>query len=112
VAGLGDRIRRLEAARGMRAEATASEERHRRVMDRLYHVLENGRRELQGLDPLPPPEVSPEDTREDILHTLTTTIPHYRARGGWYSGEGAEFLAEWENRELEKLSELEKGNSE
>jgi hypothetical protein len=79
-------------------------------MDRMYHAVANARREIAGLDPLAcPPELR--ETREDVLRTLRETIPHYRQHGGWRYGEGAEFLQAWENRELEKLSELQKGDA-
>jgi hypothetical protein len=53
-----------------------------------------------------------EETREEILHTLSSTIPYYRQHGGWGSeaGEGAEFLAAWEDALLEKLTKLDKGD--
>jgi hypothetical protein len=89
-----------------RVEADA---RHRRIFGRLYHVSENGRRELSGRDPLPLPDELRE-TREEILDTLGTTIPHYRRSPGYQSGEGAEFLAWWEDALLEKLTKLDKGD--
>ena len=107
---LEDRIRKLEAAHGAGREADEAERRRRRTMDKLLHALENARRELDGLDPLPtPPELA--ETKDDVLHTLGETIPHYRARGGYSHGDGAEFLREWEDCALEKLAELQKGNA-
>jgi len=78
-------------------------------MDRFYHSHENARRELFGLEPLPLPDELRE-TRAEVLSTLRETIPFYRDRGSWGEGEGAEFLRQWENHELEKLSELQKGD--
>jgi hypothetical protein len=107
MAGLEDRIRRLEASAGLARQESEGDAHRRRVMDRMYHVLANARRELSGLDPLPtPPEL--EDTREDILRTLRTTIPHYRRH--WRHGQGAKLLRLWEDTALEKLSELDKGD--
>jgi hypothetical protein len=83
--------------------------RHRRIFDRLYHALENGRRSLAGLDPLPMPEEL-EETREEILDTLGTTIPFYRQHGGWRYGEGKEFMDRWQDRLLEQLTKLDKGD--
>jgi rubrerythrin len=96
VGSLNDRIKRLEAARGAGQEADAAERRHRRIFERLY---------AEHAD-LEPPEVSPEDERSDAVYTLRQVIPYYRARGSWSRGDGAEFLREWENSELEKLSKL------
>jgi hypothetical protein len=110
VGSLEDRVRKLEAAHGAGREADEAERRRRRTMDRLYHALENARRELDGLDPLPTP-LQLEGTKDDILHTLRHVIPHYRARGGYSHGHGAEFLCEWEDCTLEKLAELQKGNA-
>jgi hypothetical protein len=77
-------------------------------MDRFYFEMNNARRELDGLDPLHIPE-DLEETREEILETLSSTIPYYRQHGGWRYGDGAEFLAAWEDRLLEKLADLERG---
>jgi len=79
-------------------------------MDRMYHVLANARRELSGRDPLPTPEELRE-TREEILDTLSRTIPFYRGRGSWGHGEGKQFLDRWEDDLLEKLNELERGEN-
>jgi hypothetical protein len=106
---LGDRIRRLEDAQGLRRVESEGDAR-RRIYDRLYHALENGRRELEGLDPMPMPEEL-EETREEILDALGTTIPHYRRYPGYQGGDGAEFLAAWEDRLLEQLADLERGEN-
>jgi hypothetical protein len=111
VGSLEDRVRKLEAAHGAGREADEAERRRRRTMDRVYHAIESGRRELAALDPLPtPPELA--ETKDDILHTLRHVIPHYRARGGYSHGDGAEFLREWEDCTLEKLAELQEGAEE
>jgi hypothetical protein len=107
--GIEDRIKRLEASAGQARQESEDDARRRRVFDRLYFEVENGRRALQGLDPLPTPP-GLEDTRDDILHTLRTTIPHYRADRGWKHGEGREFLDRWQDELLEKLNELDKGD--
>jgi hypothetical protein len=109
VAGIDDRLRRLEDAQGVRRVESEGDARHRRIYDRLYHALENGRRSLAGLDPLPMPEEL-EETREEILDTLGTTIPHYRRYPGYQGGDGAEFLAAWEDALLEELTKLDKGD--
>jgi hypothetical protein len=106
---LEDRVRKLEARAGLARQESEADARRRRIFDRLYHVMENARRDLDGREPLPtPPEL--EDTREDILDTLRTVIPHYRASGGWKYGEGREFLDRWQDEQLEKLAELDKGD--
>jgi hypothetical protein len=108
---LEDRIRRLEASAGLarQEDADAAEARRRRALDKWLHEYENGRRTLQGLEPLPlPPEL--EDARADVLHTLRHVIPYYRERGGYRDGDGAEFLRRWEDTALEKLSERDKGD--
>jgi hypothetical protein len=109
---LGDRIRRLEDAQGVGPASLESEgdTRRRRVMDRMYHSLENGRRELSGRAPLPTPEELRE-TSEEILDTLATTIPYYRQRGGWRYGEGKEFMDRWQDRLLAQLANLERGEN-
>jgi hypothetical protein len=109
---LGDRIRRLEDAQGVGRVESEGDTRRRRVMDRMYHTLENGRRELEGRDPLPDlPEAPLEDTKTDIMNTLSRTIPHYRQHGGWRRGEGKEFLDRWQDRLLAQLANLESGEN-
>lgn len=106
---LEDRIRRLEAAAGQARQESEDDARRRRIYDRLYFETENGRRELDGLDPLPTP-AHLEDTREDILHTLRHVIPRYRQSLGYQHGAGKEFLAQWQDELLEKLAALPKGD--
>jgi len=109
VAGLEDRIKRLEAFAGLARQESEGDARRRRVMDRFYFEMNNARRELSGLSPEPlPPEL--EDTRESVLHTLSVAIPHYRQHGGWRYGGGKQLLDAWEDQLLEQLSELQKGN--
>jgi hypothetical protein len=107
---LKGRLDRLEAAVGLSRREDAADARRHRVMDRLYFEQNNARRELDGRALLPtPPEL--EDTREDILDTLSVTLPFYRERGDWTHGEGKELLDAWQDRCLEKLAELEKGDA-
>jgi hypothetical protein len=107
---LEDRIRRLEDARGVGRVEGEADARHRRIFDRLYHALENGRREVSGRDPLPVPQEL-EETREEILDTLSRTIPHYRRSPGYQGGGGAEFLDRWQDRLLAQLANLERGEN-
>ena len=77
-------------------------------MDKLYLALANGRRELQGLGPLPtPPELR--DTKDDVIYTLRHVIPACRETRAYQRGEGKDFLDHWQNSELEKLNALDKG---
>ena len=107
--GLEDRIRKLEAAAGQARQGSENEEtaRRRRVMSRLYFERNNARRQLDGLDPLPtPPELR--ETKDEVVHALKVTLPHYRQSGGWQRGEGKEFLDAWQDRLREKLANLER----
>jgi hypothetical protein len=107
--GLEDRIRKLEARAGQRQES-ADDAHRRRLFDRLYFELNNGRRELAGLAPLPtPPEL--EDSREDVLHSLRVLIPGLRNGLGWKSAEARDILRGWEDHALEQLTKLDKANS-
>jgi hypothetical protein len=108
VGRLGDRISRLEAAQGARQGKAGPEGRRRRIFDQLYRELENARRERHGLDLLPPLEYPPEVERSDIERTLAETIPHYRQSPGYQRGWGKAFLDDWQDKALERLTELEK----
>lgn len=102
---LEDRIKRLEASAGQVRQESEADARRRRIFDRLYHVMENGRRELRGLDPLPtPPDLR--ETKEDHYHTLRVLIPGLRDGPGWKSDEAQEILRCWEDEALDQLSEL------
>jgi hypothetical protein len=84
------------------AEADA---RRRRIFDRLYHSLENGRRELDGRELLPELPYTPLD-REIDAHTLSHTIPALRERSpGWRTGDGAALLDQMEGELLPRLTE-------
>jgi hypothetical protein len=95
------RLERLEER--TRSQESAEDPYHARLWERYFHAFENGRRELQGLDPLPDLSYTEED-REDDRRCLAEVIPSYRASSpGWQSGEGKAFLDAWEQHIREKL---------
>jgi len=85
------RLERLEARLTPKTPRGASA----RSMEVYFHIYENARRELDGLEPLPDLPYTKEDY-EDDLNTLETTLPAYRAKPGWRAGEEKAFLDEWE----------------
>ena len=73
-----------------------------RRVERCFHILENRRRRLDGLEPLPDLPYTEEDY-EDDLRTLEHTIPAMRNSAGWQKEKGVAFLDEWERDLREKL---------
>jgi len=74
-----------------------------RSWERYFHVVENARRELDGLEPLPDLPYTEED-REDDKSTLEKSIPVYRESPGWQTEEAKAFLDEWERDIRERLN--------
>ena len=74
-----------------------------REWDRFFHTLENARRELYGLEPLPDLEYTEED-RQDDLRALEKTIPYYREGAGWKEEWLVEFLDIWEREVKDRLN--------
>jgi hypothetical protein len=85
------RLERLEA-RGSRR--TGQHVNRSRTWERYFHYLENARREIDGLEPLPELPYTKEDYDDD-LNTLSITIPSYRDSRGWTSEASRAFLVEW-----------------
>jgi hypothetical protein len=96
--GLRERLERLEAVSGK-----AESPKRSRAWERYLHVHENGRREIQGLEPLPDLPYTEED-RADDRETLEETIPRYRMSPGYQSGDGKAFLDQWERSIRDKLA--------
>jgi hypothetical protein len=71
-------------------------------MERLLHALENGRREIEGREPLPELPYT-EEERDDDRKFLQETIPAYQASPGWHSEEARAVLDAWEQRIEERL---------
>jgi len=94
------RLERLEArgSRSGRSYANRS-----RVWERYFHYLENARREIDGLEPLPELPYTKGDYGDD-LNTLSITIPVYKDSGAWTSEASQAFLDEW-GREVNKRVE-------
>jgi hypothetical protein len=97
---LRDRLEKLEG----RAAAHASPAPQRsRAMERYFHAHENARREIEGREPLPDLPYTDED-REDDRRCLAEVIPAYRTSPGYQSGEGKDFLDQWEQETRERLA--------
>lgn len=75
-----------------------------RIFDHLFHAIENGRRELHGLEPLPDLPYTEED-RENDRRFLEEAIPEYRTSRGWQTQEAQAVLDYWEQHTREKLDE-------
>lgn len=73
------------------------------MWERYFHAFENGRRELQGLEPLPDLPYTEEDREED-RRFLEETIPEYRAGPGWQSEEARDVLDAWQRMIEERLA--------
>lgn len=73
-----------------------------REWERYFHAHENARRELHGLEPLPPLKYTKEDHNHDI-DTLERVIPTYRASLGWQSEDAQARLDAWEANVRERL---------
>ena len=99
--GARRRLERLEAAR----EAT------RRTYEVPPHVLlhvralENARREMDGLEPVPPTPEEEELERESERDALENLIPTMFADPGWQGEETWTFLDEWERDARERVRE-------
>jgi hypothetical protein len=88
---LNKRLEKLEVIVGGKAEPAKTSH----AMERLLHLHENARREIEGREPLPELPYTEED-REDDRRCLEEIIPAYRASPGYQSGEGKAFLDHWE----------------
>ncbi len=73
-----------------------------RRVERYFHALDNARREIDGLEPLPNLPYTKEDY-EDDLRTLHEHIPAMRTSAGWQKEEARTLLDEWERSLREKL---------
>ena len=96
---LHTRVARLEVLAG----GGANPPQLSRTMEHLLHTHENARREIEGEEPLPDLPYTEED-RQDDRACLEELIPRYRASPGWQSGEGKDFLDDWEQRTKERLA--------
>ena len=93
------RLERLEASAGAKAEP----QQNSRLWERYLHSHEQARREIEGREPLPDLPYTAEDL-EDDRRCLEETIPAYRAEPGYESGEGKDFLDQWEQSIRDKLA--------
>jgi hypothetical protein len=96
---LRDRLERLEVLASGKAESPQTS----RTMERLLHLHENARREIEGREPLPDLPRT-EEGREVDRRCLEQVIPSYRTSPGYQSGEGKAFLDHWEQCIRDKLS--------
>ena len=103
MARLEDRIKRLEQREQTceRGYSNASPEMRRRIMDRLYALHENARRERAG-EPLIP---EPPETLEDVLHELDK-LESYAARPGYQRSDDPDFIEHWRKSVAERLERL------
>jgi len=62
-----------------------------------FHVVENARREIHGLEALPPLKYTEEDRSND-LDTLENVLPAYRASAGWREEKDQAALDAWEEQ--------------
>jgi hypothetical protein len=95
---LHKRLERLEAA----ADATMGPPQMSRAMERLLHVIENGRREIEGRELLPDLPRTEQD-REGDRRFLEETIPAYRESRGWQTEEARAVLDHWQRHTEERL---------
>jgi hypothetical protein len=105
--GIRRRLERLEERHGGGGSALPGEDPARaalrsRMFERLFHAFENGRRELDGLEPMPDLDYTEEDRRIDAWW-LDEGIPTYRRSGGWRGGEGQRILDLWQEQVEERL---------
>jgi hypothetical protein len=96
---LRDRLERLEVLASGKAESPQTS----RTMERLLHLHENARREIEGREPLPDLPYTDED-REDDRRCLAEVIPAYRTSPGYQHGQGKDFLDQWEQETRERLA--------
>ena len=102
---LGKRLEWLEVLAGGKANPSQIT----RTMELFFHALENARRELEGLEPLPPLRYTAEDLADDEW-VMREVIPRYRSHVGYQSGQGLEFMDGWEQSvraDIEKFGESE-----
>jgi hypothetical protein len=97
VASVNERLFRLEAKAAPLHEVPPA-------MDRLLDAIEDARREIAGLPPLPS-EARPYTAaeREDDIHFLEEVLPKYRTDEGWQSEEARAILDGWEEKTRAKL---------
>jgi hypothetical protein len=97
VASVNERLARLEARRKPSYEVPPA-------MDRLLDAIEDARREIAGLPPLPS-EARPYTAaeREDDIRFLREELPKYRADVGWQGEEAQGLLDSWEEETKARL---------
>lgn len=81
------RLERLEAR-----TAQSASQGPPRCLERYFRSVDNYRRELDGLEPLPVLPYTEED-HQDALRTIAA----YCAEPGWQIGEAKAFLDQWES---------------
>jgi hypothetical protein len=101
--GLRERLVRLE---GIAGKAEPPKQPRERSLERLLHLHEQARREIEGREPLPDLPYTDED-RVDDRRCLAEVIPQYRMSPGYQSGEGKAFLDHWERETRQRLAKLE-----
>jgi hypothetical protein len=100
---LKGRLEKLERGEDLAAHNAERTRPRQRSLERLLHAHENGRREIQGLEPLPELPYTEEDAFED-RRFLEETIPAYRERPGWQSEEAKAVLDRWEQHIRDNLA--------
>jgi hypothetical protein len=97
VASVNERLRRLEAKAAPLHEVSPA-------MECLLDAIEDARREIAGLPPLPS-EARPYTAaeREDDIRFLREELPTYRADVGWQGEEAQGLLDSWEEETKARL---------
>jgi hypothetical protein len=100
---LKGRLEKLERGEVLAAHNAERAKPRQRSLERLLHAHENGRRELNGLEPLPELPYTEEDAFDD-RRFLEETIPAYRELPGWQSEEAKAVLDRWEQHIRDNLA--------
>ncbi len=79
--GLEDRLKRLEARSGESVEDSDWYQRYLWMQLYYFSVLENARREMEGLEPLPVPEEEPDPELDAEVEAYFEELERQRTGG-------------------------------